>query len=348
MLSRKHLSVVLPLVVLGAVSLASGCSSDRGSAAVDDKIGSARLAVTEVPSDVSCIRIDAVGSSTVTTLVDVTPGQSADIELEAQPVGLVAFSAEAFPAICDVVTDSSTPTWLSDLVYATLTPGIPVNISLILHENGVAVVGVGFESGQVCHEAEQPCLTDADCCSGLCYPSQVCAGTCSDLGAACTTNGECCAGQCSGSTCCVPQGNACAADLDCCSGSCVAGSCEAVPDSGGAGGSGAGGSGAGGGGAGGGYVSACDNTGNCGDSTVGCTACALAGSCAAVSDSCMNDPSCLDFMACVGVCVDQTCADACAAAHPSGAASYDALIQCVYCQECPLDCSPATLGVTCN
>lgn len=335
MLNGPRLRAVFPFVAIGALSLVGGCSGDPRDTTARDNIGSARLAVTDVPSDVSCIRVDAVGGTTVTTLVDVTPGLPADIELDAQPIGLVAFSAEAYPAICAVVTDSTVPTWLSDTVLVTLSPGIPVNLSLVLHENGVASVGVSFASSDVCHEADQPCLADDDCCSGLCHPSHVCAGLCADLGAACTTNAECCAGQCSGSACCTPEGNACAADLDCCSGSCVSGSCVAA-DPGGQGGGG------------GGTSSACDNSGSCGDAASGCTGCALAGNCAAASDSCLNSADCLGFLDCVGACLDQACYDGCASAHPSGAAAYDALLQCIYCQECPVDCDPANLGVTCN
>lgn len=330
-MKSARLATAFSLFLLGASAFAvtgSGCSAGNSNLVETDNVGSARLAITNVPEDVSCIRIDAVGSNSVTTFVDVTPGQPADINLDAQPVGLVSFSAEAYPAICPVITNNTIPTWVSDPVIVTLTPGVPVNLSLVLYENGVVGIGVDFASATDCHEADQPCLSDSDCCSNVCYPNQVCAGACFDNGAACTGNAECCAGQCSDGACCVPDGNSCGTDADCCSGSCVAGSCQAAAD----------------GGAGSG---ACDNSGNCGDDQSGCTACALAGACAAANDACANGQDCLSFVDCVGSCQDQACFDGCAAVYPSGAASYNALITCVYCQECPVDCDPESLGVAC-
>lgn len=328
-MKSAHLTTVFSLFLLGASGFAvigAGCSSENGSLRATDNVGSARLAITNVPNDVSCIRIDAVGSNSVTTLVDVTPGQPADINLDGQPVGLVSFTAAAFPATCPVVTESTVPTWISDAVIVNLTPGVPVNISLILHENGVLGIGVDFQSGQDCHTADQPCLSNGDCCSDLCYPNQVCAGSCSDNGSTCAVNADCCAGQCSAGACCVPQGNQCAADADCCSANCVAGSCQASPVV---------------------EPSVCDNSGNCGDSEVGCTACALEGACASANDACATGQDCLDFLGGVGSCQEQGCYDACVTAYPSGAASYDNLITCIYCQQCAVDCDPTSLGVAC-
>lgn len=319
--TRIGLCLVVATATFGS---AFGCAFPDATRVSEAPLGSARLALTDVPDDVSCIRVDAVGSETVSTLLDVTPGQPASITLEGQPVGVVAFSADAFPSTCAVVTSGTVPTWVSDTAYSTLTAGVPVDISLVLRPNGQTDVAVTFSSGATCHEADGPCLDDADCCSGVCFPNQVCAGVCSANGSACTSNAECCDGQCSGSTCCVPEGNACTTHSDCCSNNCDAGSCGPV------------------------VGSLCDNSGACGDQGTGCTACALAGNCQAANDACLNGQDCLDFLGCVGACSDQTCYDACVVANPVGAGLYDAILQCVYCQECPVDCVPANLGITCQ
>lgn len=223
----RGLALCFGLLPLFAVAAVGGCSvgADETQVSAEERTGSAHLAVTNIPADVSCLRITAVGGSTVVTLVDVTPGQPADISLSGQPIGTVAFTADAFPSICAVVTSGTTPNWLSDTVVVSLAAGVPVDISLTLHENGITNVGVDFSSGLTCHDADEPCLTDSDCCSGVCYPSQVCAGTCSPNGAACTSASECCGGQCNGATCCVPDGNACTTGADCCSTACVNGAC---------------------------------------------------------------------------------------------------------------------------
>jgi cysteine-rich repeat protein len=225
----RGFALCLGLLPLFALAGAGGCSVDADETQVSagERTGSANLAVTNIPSDVSCLRITAVGGTTVVTLVDVTPGQPADISLSGQPIGTVAFTADAFPSICAVVTGGTTPNWLSDTVVVSLSAGVPVDISLTLHENGITNVGVDFSSGLTCHDADEPCLTDSDCCSGVCYATQVCAGACSANGATCASASECCGGQCSGSVCCVPDGNACTTGADCCSTACVNGACLA-------------------------------------------------------------------------------------------------------------------------
>jgi hypothetical protein len=82
----------------------------------------------------------------------------------------------------------------------------------------------------------------------------------------------------------------------------------------------------------------CDGQGICGNSMVGCISCTSLTVCAAQNDACNNDPDCADYDACIKTCSDMACAQACKAAHPTGASLSNALVQCAICA-CPLDCN---------
>lgn len=88
----------------------------------------------------------------------------------------------------------------------------------------------------------------------------------------------------------------------------------------------------------------CDDTGVCGDSTTGCILCALAGNCADEYDACAADQGCIEFSDCAGACADQACYDLCSTAYPTGADIYNALVACVVCDECYIDCDGAGSG----
>lgn len=57
-----------------------------------------------------------------------------------------------------------------------------------------------------------------------------------------------------------------------------------------------------------------------------------------------TDPSCANFVACLGNCLSagmdpNGCADACAKEEPGGAALYNDLYVCIYCDACFEDCA---------
>lgn len=86
----------------------------------------------------------------------------------------------------------------------------------------------------------------------------------------------------------------------------------------------------------------CDGTGECGDSFSGCVACALEGKCAIPLSDCQGSETCVGMASCMDPCgFDQACIDDCAAQFPEGALLYDALVNCVLCEQCPIDCGNA-------
>ena len=166
-------------LALAALALASGgvgldgCAGGGGS---DEDLGQARLAIGNVPNNVHCVRITAQGASrTVVRSVDVMPGQTVQTTLSGLPTGQVVFTAEAFSTACAAAGAGAVPTWVSDPVTVTVATSPIVNVSLTLHPNGQATVGVGFQDDPTCFPTGSMCVTDAQCCTG-----QLCTGgTCS-------------------------------------------------------------------------------------------------------------------------------------------------------------------------
>lgn len=112
--------------------------------------------------------------------------------------------------------------------------------------------------------------------------------------------------------------------------------------SGGAGGASGGGGGTSSGGSGG--AATCDELAACGNTGEGCVACAIGGACATVYDACFSNDQCVTYQQCVGGCMtgDAACIAACDQASPDGKAPYEALFQCVLCDECPISCAPGS------
>ncbi len=123
------------------LGMAGGCGADP-----PEDNGVARLAITQAPADVLCVRITVVGSSrTVTRAVDVTPGQSTELTIGGLPLGSDTFSGEAFSVSCAALTPAEVPSWVGDPVTADVAVSPPVDVALVLRRNGRANIGVDFQ-----------------------------------------------------------------------------------------------------------------------------------------------------------------------------------------------------------
>ena len=81
---------------------------------------------------------------------------------------------------------------------------------------------------------------------------------------------------------------------------------------------------------------ACDHKSNC----QSCLSCALANPCAALYNTCLQDANCQAVDQCIGICGgDLQCQQQCFDGNPSGVAPYNAVRNCLYCDECPSDCA---------
>jgi hypothetical protein len=87
--------------------------------------------------------------------------------------------------------------------------------------------------------------------------------------------------------------------------------------------------------------SACDNRGSCD----ACANCAIGDSCSAQWQSCAADTDCSAFLDCLSGCADDTCANDCATAHPTGMDLYMQMVQCALCDACTVDCAAEGQGL---
>jgi streptogramin lyase len=76
--------------------------------------------------DVRCLRVQAVGSTTVTTQADVQGQTASTLALTGIPVGSVTFTASAFSVRC---ASAATATYVSDPVTMTVVAGTPLALS---------------------------------------------------------------------------------------------------------------------------------------------------------------------------------------------------------------------------
>lgn len=165
----------LALVALALASGGVGLGGCAGGGRSSEDLGQARLAIGNVPNNVHCVRVTAQGvSRTVVRSVDVMPGQTVQTTLSGLPTGQVVFTAQAFSTACAAVVASSVPTWVSDPVTVTVATTPIVNVSLTLHPNGQATVGVGFQGDPTCFPTGSMCTTDLQCCNGQLCTSGLC------------------------------------------------------------------------------------------------------------------------------------------------------------------------------
>jgi probable HAF family extracellular repeat protein len=127
--------IALPLVAIG------GCGS---SAPENEDVGVASIALTETPSDVSCIEVTATGTRQLIKRFDVTPGTSARFEMAGLPLGQVQFGASAFAEACARQAQGASPTWIGDAVVATIVKQVVAQVTLVMRRNGRVSVGVDF------------------------------------------------------------------------------------------------------------------------------------------------------------------------------------------------------------
>jgi hypothetical protein len=69
-----------------------------------------------------------------------------------------------------------------------------------------------------------------------------------------------------------------------------------------------------------------------------CVVCAYGSTCADQVTTCENNPACVAFDACRLQCADDACVDQCSVDHPGGEELLVAVLNCGYCDACPVSC----------
>ena len=139
MSSTRRLGVGLGWAL--AAMVAAGCNSKSPP----EDIGVARLELTSIPSDVNCLRLNAVGARTVVQQFDVTPGSDATLLVTGLPTGTVVITGYGFAASCSAAGDVTTANWISDPVTLEVSTSDIVDLSLVMHRNGRIRIGVDFK-----------------------------------------------------------------------------------------------------------------------------------------------------------------------------------------------------------
>lgn len=123
----------------------AGCGAlPEGPTESGDALGTASIALTQVPSPVQCVRVVATGSTTVTTNLSVTVGSSsASLNIGRLPLGPTQFSASAFDLPCSGV-GTALPSWVADPVSTTLRAGVPANVALTFRTDSSVTVNANF------------------------------------------------------------------------------------------------------------------------------------------------------------------------------------------------------------
>jgi hypothetical protein len=134
----------IPLLALSLFPLL-GCD-DNSAGPKAQPVEQVSLHIEDVPEDVACLRITASGASReMERDLDVTLGQSVTESFSGLPIGAVVFQAAAYSQICDKVTKTTVPSWVSEEVSVTVSLTHSTSVSLTLYRNGRAKVTIGFD-----------------------------------------------------------------------------------------------------------------------------------------------------------------------------------------------------------
>jgi hypothetical protein len=127
------------------------------------------LKITEVPSDVRCVRITAAGEArSVIREIESTGGATLTESLTGLPIGTVTFTGEAFTAACTSVTKSTVAPWASAPVETSIVVGRLSTVELAMVRNGRAKVEVTFAEEAACTATGAECRINSECCSRKC------------------------------------------------------------------------------------------------------------------------------------------------------------------------------------
>ncbi len=144
---RGSYSLGIPLLLsLGLVSC-SGRPATNSNESVESAV--VMLTTMNVPSDVRCIVLTAVGpGSTATRSFDVTPSQSANMTATGLPVGTVTLTEGAYNSACSQVNSQTPLTWVSTApVVAQLVAGHSTTVNIELCRAGDVAIVTSFSDG---------------------------------------------------------------------------------------------------------------------------------------------------------------------------------------------------------
>jgi hypothetical protein len=133
-------------LVLTTLVAVSACTSAENVSDSTDESASVSIALSTVPSGVSCgIVTVSVGSDSRRVSFGLGTNRPTTVPLRQLPLGSATFHADAFEDNCESVTTDSVPAWISDDVTRTLRPGHNPDVALTLHPNANGSVSISFD-----------------------------------------------------------------------------------------------------------------------------------------------------------------------------------------------------------
>jgi hypothetical protein len=157
-------------------SVTTGCDHNFEASHDDDPTGTVVLALSAVPEDVRCVRVDAAGPyRKKTATLEIKVGAALESTLAGFPLGRVVFTGEAFTRACEEVTASTNPDWVSEDVVASVVLGTLTRVTLNMQRNGRVGIGVNFPGEPSCSAPGAACKSARECCAGTCR-GEVCGG----------------------------------------------------------------------------------------------------------------------------------------------------------------------------
>jgi 6-phosphogluconolactonase len=131
---------VRALAAVGLTALAACSHPGSGS----QRLGQAIVSLALAPTDVGCVVIQVVGTSTVTSPFDVAPQGSTVFALNDLPLGSDTFTAVAYPTSC-ALASGATPTWISNSPTVFVVAGAVSQVTLGMSQDaGEGIVSVDF------------------------------------------------------------------------------------------------------------------------------------------------------------------------------------------------------------
>jgi hypothetical protein len=117
-------------VVAGAVAGFGTGANDAASGIEHPVVGSATIAITNLPASTACLRVTAAGSGTDTRMLPIPPGRNTDLDIRDLPAGRDRLYIETFSVPCAAVTDDSTPNGHSEPTLVMISVGDTARVAM--------------------------------------------------------------------------------------------------------------------------------------------------------------------------------------------------------------------------
>lgn len=131
--------LALAVGLAGAGCAVSGQNLDDSA---PSELGQIRLEISVVPSDLSCLRVEVAGSTSVSKDFTLAAGAAnVVLSLDRLPMGNAKVRGSGYAGTC---TGGTAPTWIADQEQVLLEPGVVTQVPLVFRRNNPVTATVNF------------------------------------------------------------------------------------------------------------------------------------------------------------------------------------------------------------